>query len=145
MSSTLPHFPLLGVLLISLLVQAMSHYLKTMHHTSLIQAYLSHLESKSKTVCCIRISRHKAIMHQSYKTIQYLQDSQEPSRIKNTEFCRRPRYLDPSTIKGNLGCCNKCNAYFIICSLPHRSFVVRFQPPLLTSNSHASASMMFPS
>ena len=95
----------LSVLLRNYLVQALSHYLNTMYPSSFIQAYLSHLNSKSRTVCCIRISRHKAITHQSSKAIQGLQEPQVPSRIKNTDFCPRPRYLDPSSIKGNLGCC----------------------------------------
>ena len=111
MSSTPPHFPLLSVLLRNYLVQAskhhVSHYLNTLYLPSFIQAYLSHLNSKSRTVCCIQISRHKAITHQSSKAIQRLQKPQVPSRIKNTDFCPRPRYLDPSSIKGNLGCC-KC-------------------------------------
>ena len=98
MSSTPPHFHLLNVLLISLLVQVMSQYLKTTYHPSFIQAYLSYLKSKSKIICCIRISSRKAIIHQSYKTILDLQDPEEPSRIKHTEFCEMPRYLDPSTI-----------------------------------------------
>ena len=107
MSSTPPHFPLLCVLHKSLLVQAMSHYLKTIYHPSFIQTYLSHLKSESRTVCCIRIPKHKATCYQSYKTISDIQDPQEPSRIKNTEFCPMPRDLDPSTIKGNLGCCTR--------------------------------------
>lgn len=85
MSTTPPHFPLLSVFLSNFHVQAMSHYLKSMYHPSFIQAYLSHLCSKSRTVCCSVLLRHKAIIHQSSKTNQDLQDPQEPSRLKNNK------------------------------------------------------------
>jgi len=78
-----------------------------MYHPSLIHSYLSHLNSKSRTVCCILLSRHKAITHWCYKSIQDIQEPQEPSRTKDKTCCPRPRYLDPSTIKGNLGCCKR--------------------------------------
>ena len=81
MSSAPPHFPLLSVLLRSLLVQAMSHYLNTMYLPLFIHAHLSHFTSKSRSVGCIQISRHKVMFHQSYKTNQDLRDPREPSRI----------------------------------------------------------------
>ena len=85
MSTTPPHIPLLSVLLSNFHVQAMSHYLKSMYHPSFIHSYLSHLNSKSRTVCCVVLLTSRAISHQSSKTIQDLQDPQEPSRLKNSK------------------------------------------------------------
>ena len=105
MKSTPPHFPLLSVLLRSLLVQAMYPLLKSMYHPSFIHSLLPHLSSKSRTVCCILLSRHKAIKFKTFQTSKVPQDPQEPSRLKNNTCCPCARYLDPSPIKGNLGCC----------------------------------------
>ena len=50
------------------LFQALSYYLNTMYSSSFIQAYLCHLKSKSRTVCCIRNCRHTASTNQSPST-----------------------------------------------------------------------------
>ena len=85
MSTTPPHFPLLSVFPSNFHVLVMTHYLKSMYHPSFIHSYLSHLNSKSRTVCCFVLLTSRAIFHQSSKTIQDLQDPQEPSRLKNSK------------------------------------------------------------
>ena len=77
--------------------------------SSLPPLYLSRrLKSKSRTVCCVRISRHRAIIQKHLKILSEQQDPQEPSRTEINTCCPSARTLDPSPIKANLGCCTSC-------------------------------------
>ena len=85
-----------------------------MYHPSFIHASLCHFKSKSRAVCCMLISRHKAIIFRHFKTLLEHQDQQEPSRTETNPCCPSARTLDPSPIKAYLGCCKDC----ITCVLP---------------------------